>query len=255
MLLQTQVRINNKSNDYLEFLEDSFGVNKKQIEQVYKFLSVHKNEKNVRLKVMEEISKSLKEYKNIGSEKEDSVIVNVLPPYLTLMINQIQIDENIERKKNDFFIVNILAPYLTLMAKRTQIDGEDNREIQKIFAKVFSNENQSRNFLGELANGTVAYNSGGYFNLDYTLNMNSLLRAKGFHLYYEVDDEYSNIYKISKNVNIQWKSKKFSISLLKRMYPNAIPAQMGHSYAFADNVAVFEDFYPGIYRQVKEKTW
>jgi len=55
MLLQTQIKVNNKNADYLEFLENSFGTSKKQIEQVYDFLFLQVNGKDVRWKVNEEI--------------------------------------------------------------------------------------------------------------------------------------------------------------------------------------------------------
>jgi hypothetical protein len=215
MLLQTQVRVNNKSNDYLEFLENSFGVSKKQIEQVYNFLATQERGKDVKWKVNEEISKSLEEYKKI------------------------------HRKKNDFFAINILAPYLALMVNQFYIDERDSREIQSIFAEIFGIENGQRNFLSELEKGTFAFNSGGYFSLDYILNMNLLLQTKGFYLDYDVNGKYSNIYRISKLVHIQWKNnQKFNIFLLKRMYPNALPPASGFSGVFADNVVVIEDFFP-----------
>jgi hypothetical protein len=215
MLLQTQIKVNNKNADYLEFLENSFGASKKQIEQVYNFLFHQVNGKDVRWKVNEEIKKSLKEYKNI------------------------------RRKKKDFFVINILAPYLTLMVNQFYIDSDDSQEIQRIFSEIFCTENKQRNFLGELEKGTFAFNSGGYFNLDYTLNLNSLLQTQGFYLTYDVQDKYLNIYKISKSINIQWKNNQsFNIFLLNRMYPNVLSSCLGSSGVFADNVIVIKDFYP-----------
>jgi hypothetical protein len=215
MLLQTQVRVNNKNADYLNFLGNTFGVSKRQIENVYDFLSEQENGRDVRWKVNEEISKSLKEYKNI------------------------------RRKKNDFFIINILAPYLALMVNQFYIDRDDSQEIQRIFAEIFNFGNMQRNFLGELEGSTLAYNSGSYFDLNHILDLNSLLQSKGFYLDYNVRNKYSSIYRISKDINIQWKNnQKFNIFLLKRMYPNILPPAQGLSGVFADNVIVIEDFYP-----------
>jgi len=171
MLLQAQIKVNNKNADYLELLQNSFGVSEKQIKQVYSFLSNQDNGKDVRWKANEDITASLKEYKNIS------------------------------RRKNDFFVINILAPYLTLVANQFYISKDDSREIQKIFSEIFEQESGTRNFLSELENGTFAYNSGGYFNLDYILNMNLLLQTKGFYLDYNVNDKYSNIFKISKVIS------------------------------------------------------
>ncbi|MDR2593583.1 MAG: hypothetical protein LBC87_02280 [Fibromonadaceae bacterium] len=215
MLLQTQIKVNSKNADYLEFLENSFGASRKQIEQVYSFLSNQENGKDVRWKVNDEIKKSLKEYKNI------------------------------RRKKKDFFVINILAPYLTLTVNQFYIDSDDSQEIQRIFSEIFGNENTQRNFLGELEKGTFAFNSGGYFNLDYILNLNSLLQTKGFYLNYDVQNKYSNVFKISKAINIQWKNNQsFNIFLLSRIYPNVLSPTLGFSGVFADNVVVIEDFFP-----------
>ena len=227
MILQTDIKVNNKKADYLELLENSFGMDKKQIEQVYSFLSHQENGKNVKWKVNEEIKKSLKEYKNI------------------------------RRKKKDFFVINILAPYLTLVVNQFYIDKDDSQEIQEIFTEIFGIEKMQRNFLGELENGTFAFNSGGYFNLDYILNLNSLLQTKGFYLDYDIKGKYSNIYKISKIIchNIQWKNnQKFNIFLLKRIYPNALPSVSGFSSVFADNVIVIEDFYPLLAKEYSKKS-
>jgi len=224
MLLQTQIKVNNKNADYLEFLENSFGTSKKQIEQVYDFLSSQVNGKDVRWKVNEEIKKSLKEYKNI------------------------------HRKKTDFFIINILAPYLTLTVNQFYIDSDDSQEIQNIFSEIFRTDTQ-RNFLGELEKGTFAFNSGGYFNLDYILNLNLLLQTKGFYLTYDVQNKYSNIFKISKAINIQWKrNQSFYIFLLNRIYPNVLSPTLGFSGVFADNVVVIEDFFPLLAKEYSEKS-
>ena len=211
MLLQNQIMVNNKNERYLGFLENTYGVNRKQMKQVYGFLSRHESMEEVRQKVNEEISKSIKECKKV------------------------------RRKKEDFFIANVLAPYLALMVNQFYIDRDDSQEIQTLFSEIFG----GNNILNDLENGTLSYNSGGYLDLNYLLDLNLLLQAKGFYLNYSLSNKFSNIYKISKAINIQWKnSQNFDIYLLKRMYPNILPPGIGYSGVFADNVLVIEDFFP-----------
>jgi hypothetical protein len=223
LALRVQIKITD-NNDYLESLEKKSGMSRGKIKELFKHLSKNGEIlKNANI----EISKSLKEFWNLRSSK-----------------------------RLDFFIINILAPYLTMVVNDFAVNNADEKEIQAIFAELFNVPEDKANPLIELTEGTRRYNYGGTSNLGYKYDLNDYLKSKGFYLDYDLRRAYANIFKIESIIcaSKEWKDgEKISIFILKRMYPNILKHNLGYAPAWHSDVVVVKDLFHNIAKEYKNE--
>jgi len=216
MILRTQIVITD-DKEYLENLEKKSGMSRKEIDKLFKYLSKNPTKAEVLKKAKDEISKSLKEVHNLPNDK-----------------------------KLDFFAINILAPYLAIVVNNLDVNDVDEKEIQDMFAKLFEFPQDKINPLQEMTEGTYRYNNGGSSNLSYKYELNDYLKKKGFYLDYNNRKTYANIFRIEHIfcMDKEWKDgEKISIFILKRIYPNILRQNLGYAPAWHSDVVVIKDFF------------
>jgi len=226
MVLRTQMVITD-NKEYLENLEKKSGMSRKEIKKLFEYLSKNQTKAEVLRNAKDEISKSIKEIHNLPSDK-----------------------------KLDFFAINILAPYLTIVVNNLDVNDEDEKEIQTIFAELFEFPQDKTNPLLEMTEGTYRYNEGGSSNLSHKYELNDYLKKKGFYLDYDNRRAYANIFRIEHIfcMEEEWKNgEKISIFILKRIYPNILRPSLGYAPAWHSDVVVIKDFFLDLAKEYKNE--
>ncbi len=217
MLLQTSLEISNSDNEYIEFLERSFGMSENEIKDVFDYLRTVKSESELKKSVTVEVYRSLR-----------------------------QLDEVSKKSRKEYFVNNILAPYLTLVVNRSYLGSDTETEICKKFEEIFG-VTDFNNALQRLVEATENYYNGVPYSIDNLHLMNAVLQYNGYFLNYDLDSKYANIYRISKYLasNIQWgNANEITIIQIKRIYPNVLPPAKGYSTIGTNVVVVVEDYFP-----------
>jgi len=223
MALRTRIKITD-NEEYLEALEKKSGMSRSKIKRLFRYLL--KND-DLLGNASSEINKSLKEFRSLPGEK-----------------------------RTDFFIINILAPYLTIVVNDFAVNAQDEEEIRIIFAELFNVPKDKANPLIELTEGTYRYNHGGSSNLSYKYDLNDYLKSKGFYLDYVLRRSYANIFKIEHIIcaDEEWnEGEKISIFVLKRIYPNLLESKLGFAPAWHSDVVVVKDFFYDIAKEYEKE--
>ena len=226
MVFRMQIVITD-NDDYLENLEKQSGMSRSKIKKLFKYLSKNPTKSEVREKANSEISKSLKEFRNLP-----------------------------ENRKLNFYAINILAPYLTMIVNNFAVNNTEEVEIQTIFAELFNVPQNKTNPLAELTEDTYRYNHGGTSNLSYRYEFNNYLKSKDFYLEYDLRRAYANIFKIERAIcaDEEWKhGEKISIFILKRIYPNILKSHLGYAPAWHSDVVVIKDLFYNIAKEYKKE--
>jgi len=225
MALGTQIIITG-DREYLEELEIESGMSRKEIKKLFKHLMEYTTKEEVTKRAGAELSNSLKEFHSLPDDK-----------------------------KLKFYVVNILAPYLTMLVNNFDI-YTDEKEIQSLFAELFNAPKDEANPLLRLAEGTYSFHYGGTFKVKSIYELNSYLRKEGICLDYNLRGGYANIFKIDYVIcnNLEWRpDKKISISVLKRIYPNILEAKLGYAPAEHSDDFLVKDLHHHRAREYREE--
>jgi len=216
MVLGTQLVITD-DKEYLKKLEEESALSRKQIKKMFRYVLKNQTKDEVIKRAGEEIGNSLKELRGLP-----------------------------DGEKWKFFTVNILAPYLTMVVNNFDINDANEKEIQSIFAKLFDAPQDTANPLLELAEGSNRYHRGQVYKSKITYELNRYLIKKGICLDYGLRRSRANIFKIERVIcqNKEWRpDEEISIFVLTRLYPNFLDGRLGYAPAEHSDVFIIKDLH------------
>lgn len=227
-------KVDDRSEEYTSFLENSFGLSADQVESVLDYVEPIQRLSQVEADLLLRVQERLKELKQSATQG--------------MALQQ----------QRQFFIRNVMIPWLWLEkssaidVRGRQADSESSGllyaglglKVDSLF-QLYYPQPQGNHALRGLRNTYLEYHTGGYFRNDSINQLNEFLREDGFYLRYDADGPNICLFQITDvlidSVSLADDSADFSVYLLQRELPCVLPGYFGLSVNGASDVIVFEE--------------
>ena len=205
--------LSNKEKKYKEWLNKTFGSSLDQIDDVLEYA------KNVRTKerLVSDVNAQLLE--NIHSKKKDG-----------------------DNEKIDDFVVNVLTPYLWLLRNEYYVSSRADELIKERYVEYFG-LSEGKNGLQSLINSFTEYQNGGFYSNDSIRLINDAIVGRGYYLKFDPNSKYVCVFDVDDTLYrpVADDIYDFTVYLIKRRIPCALPSELGYSSNGAKDVVVIRD--------------
>jgi hypothetical protein len=228
LLSQTSVYLDKSDPEYLDLLGNSIGVSQGKIKDVQHYVLSKRSMNRFESGLLAALDKSSLEAARLKGEK-----------------------------KKNYFAVNVLAPYLTMLLQKKQLPENLGRRIAEDFAENFGMI-RGENPLVALSSCIDSYNRGDACNVDSLHLMNESLETQGFVLQLSLDDANANLLQIRDTVaDVRWDDTgRVRVILARRVIPGMLPPLLGYSEIAVPRVIIIEnmgDAFAGSRKDAFEK--